>query len=202
MRTNSSAYSGFPPHARGAPPASAGQDRPLEERRDEPRGLLVRRAARARASPRSASRRPSPGRRASSSGRAVQTTRIGTPRPSRPGGRRSRAGRRPPSGGPRRRGRAGAARRSPRGSAARLRMPRPASRRRARSAARPTSGRSALDPARVGCAHEASATTPASFSPRVGRRVGLEDAACAFTISPSAQKATPSPYGSERPWRQ
>ena len=26
--------------------------------------------------------------------------------------------------------------------------------------------------------------------------------ACALTISPSAQKVTPSPYGSERPWRQ
>ena len=26
--------------------------------------------------------------------------------------------------------------------------------------------------------------------------------ACALTISPSAQKATPSPYGSDRPWRQ
>ena len=37
---------------------------------------------------------------------------------------------------------------------------------------------------------------------RVGASRVSRMPACALTISPSAQKLTPSPYGSERPWRQ
>ena len=107
-----------------------------------------------------------------------------------------------PSAGPRTRAPAGRARRAPRRSAARRQRTRPAiaasssrASRPAAAAARRTHSASAR---RQTLSHRVRrASRPPSASSSLSRIP-----ACAFTISPSAQKVTPSPYGSERPWRQ
>ena len=197
-RTNSSAYSGLPP-ARSSSVAwtSAGIAARLEQRVHELRRLVVgeRRERERRAH--SSLPPPQPGRRASSSGRAVRDDeQRHAASPSRRGGRRSRAARRPPSGGPRRRGRAGAGRRAPRGSAARPRTPRSWRSPPARPSPRgpPSGRRCALDPAATSLGRRASPRRPArSFSAASARRSVSRMPAWALTISPSAQKLTPSP---------
>ena len=114
--------------------------------------------------------------------------------------RRSRGGRRRPSGDLRRRGRAagrlpvlpgsGAKQRTARPSGRRLpgcRVPRPPGPRCRRTQ---SASRSSARTAATALASFVSTTSSASVS---------RMPACAFTILPNAQKLTPSPYGSERP---
>ena len=199
-----------PPRRAGCRPRA--QQRLLRRRRRARRGrgarASSRRSRRRRAAPSesvSALRLPppQPGRRSSSSGRAVPTTSSGTSR--RPVGElvdeveqavvgpvqiledeHERA----------------AARRAPREAAARPRTPR-----RASAAPPPRRGR----PAGASCARRPGALASSARASTIDAELLLAPSAassvsripaCALTISPSAQKLTPSPYGRQRPWRQ
>ena len=176
-----------------------GQDGPLEESREEARRLVVveRRQGergRVRLPP------PQPARRASSSGRAVHTTRIGTSGPvdqvvdevEKPLVRPVEiledkdewalfgdALEEPPPGGERLRPLISVQLLLALDSDERAEVP--------------------LDP--LGCREVARGRSVSFSSVSSGESVSRIPA-CALTISPSAQYETPSPYGSERPWRQ
>ena len=172
-----------------------------EERLDEASRLGLGRAGRARRSARSACPRPSPA--AARAARAARRRRRGAERPrrGRRARRRSRGARRRPSAGRRSRGRADGARRATRGRcASRRRAPRRRSLRPTSSGTSPTSGsRLETTQARSAARHEiVDGGTRASPPSRAASSFSWIPA-CAFTISPSAQNETPSPYGRQRP---
>ena len=140
---------GCRPPARERLLVSASSTRPLEQRQDEPRGLLVVERGERDGASRFACRRPSRG--GARAARAGPCRRRGAARrrPSRRARRRSRAGRRRPSGGPRTTstsGRCSASASRNRRQAANASLARVAVRRPPRAS--PTSGRRcALDPA-------------------------------------------------------
>ncbi len=129
------------------PASRASSSGSLEQRVDEPRGVLVGERRRARSV--SAFGLPPPQPAGAAAARAARSRARAAARRwrARRAGRRSRAARRRPSADPRTRARAGAPRRAPRGTGARRRTPRPAPGRR-RPPRGPTSGRRcALEPA-------------------------------------------------------
>ena len=204
IRTYSSAYSGFPPaRASSAAWTSAGST-------DRSMSVAISFAVSVSESGESeivvAFRfpPPQPGRRSSSSGRAVHTQRRGTPlahstrwstkssRPSSAHWRSSKtrtSGRRSASASKNFRHAAKiSARRSPPISA---------------SPASPTSGRRCSVAQSTSTSSEiTSATAARSFSSASSAPSDSRIPACPLIISLSAQKVTPSPYGSERPCRQ
>ena len=172
---------------------------------DEPRRLVVRERRERDRRARSPFLRPSRGD--ARGARAGPCRRRGAePRPpSRRGSRRSRAGRRRPSGDPRRPARAARAPRALRGSAARRRRPPPApfasqvrARRRSRPAAAGASRPSAPHPGLRADPRIAARSFAAGLA-RPSRSRGFPPAPS--PSRPSAQNAIPSPYGSDRPCR-
>ena len=178
------------------------QHGPLEELLEKLRRLLVGQGRERDASGRSASRRPSSAGARGARGEPCRRRASALRSPIRRGSRRSRAGPRPPSGGPRTGARSVPAPRLPRGTGARPRSPRRDPRGRRPSAAGRRAGRRCASTQRasssLGTRSSTSRRTERSTSP--GESVSRIPA-CALTISESGQKVTPSPYGRQPPRR-
>ena len=189
---------GFPRRDRARPAATTPAARPQHLRagsgaaRRAPRSRPPR-AARARSPSSGRARRPSRGvRRAArgARGRGSGSARA----PSRRCARSGRAAAPRPSGCPRRGGRAAERRRCPA-------SPRARPRRSPAGCARPRAPPSGPRRGPRTSATASSAQHSRSFSNASSSGSSSEMPAAAFTISPSGQYVTPSPYGSARPMR-
>ena len=204
MRVNSSAYRGLPPACSSSRACTSASTADWPSRACRSWAVSCSESGESRSVDELTLPPPQPGRRERSSGRAVASTSIGTPlaQSTRCSTKsRSRSSAQCRSSNTRTSGRSSAI-----ASRKRRQAANDSSRRspaHAPSISRPASGRSWRSIHAASAASSMNlATACRSFSPACSGASDSRIPACAFTISPSAQKVTPSPYGGERPCRQ